>query len=85
MTTMRERVCEAASLRIGGLDGAMTRRSVRSALESIHGVSSVEVSDSEPSARVLFDPTRVVPQQLRLAVRAVGCQVESILLPSEQT
>ncbi len=80
----RERACEAASLRIDGLDGAMRRTSVRSALESIRGVRSVEVSDSEPSARVLFDPTRVVPQQLRLAVRAVGCRVESILLPPDQ-
>lgn len=78
-----EHACEAAALVIEGLSDAPRRRSVRSALEAIRGVRSVEIHDSEPSARVLFDPTRVVPQQLRLAVRAVGCRVESILLPPD--
>lgn len=78
-----DHVFEAAALVIEGLSDAPRRRSVRSALEAIRGVRRVEVSDDEPSAQVVFDPTRVVPQQLRLAVRAVGCRVQSILLPPD--
>lgn len=83
MRVTTDSVCEAAALVIEGLSDAPRRRSVRSALEAIRGVRSVEVSEHEPSAQVLFDPTRVVPQQLRLAVRAVGCRVQSIYLPPD--
>jgi copper chaperone CopZ len=78
-----EREVETASLLIAGLVDAQRRNSVRSALEAIRGVASVEVHPQKPQATVVFDPTRVVPRQLRVAVRAVGCSVEAIWLPSE--
>lgn len=82
MATMAYDGWEAAALVIGGLDDARRRISVRSALESIPGVRSVEMSDSEPRAHVLFDPARVVPQQLCTAVNAVSCRVESLRVGS---
>jgi copper chaperone CopZ len=77
-----DREIETASLLIAGRADAQRRNSVHSALEAVCGVARVEVHPQKPQATVVFDPTRVVPRQLRLAVRAPGCSAEGIRLPN---
>lgn len=78
-----ERETETASLLIAGLSDAQRRSSARSALEAIQGVSSVEMHPQRALAIVVFDPTRVVPRQMRLALSAVGCALRGIWLPTD--
>ena len=74
---------ETASLSVCGIRDAKTERGVCSALESIHGVRSAHALPHAGAVIVEFDPTRVVPGQLRTAVRVMGCRIDSIVLSGD--
>jgi hypothetical protein len=69
-----------ARLQLRGLCGLDSILRVESALQAIGGVDRVFISVRERCARVRFDPVEVSAEQLRVAARAVGCEVESILI-----
>ncbi len=75
---------ETASLLVSGIRDQARERGVCSALESIHGVHGVSPLPGHSTMVVRFDPTRVVPEQLRTAVRVMGCRVESMLLGGDR-
>ena len=72
-----------ARLQLRGLRGLDSARSVESALQAIGGVDRVFISLREHCARVRFDPVEVGAEQLRLAARAVGCELESIVISDD--
>lgn len=71
---------ETASILVSGIRDSRGERGVCSALESIPGVHRVTPMPGRSTLVVRFDPARVVPHQMRTAVRVMGCRVESILL-----
>jgi copper chaperone CopZ len=78
-----DRDIETACLLVAGLVDPQRRNSVRSALAAIPGVASVDMHSDDAEVTVVFDPSRVVPKQLRVAVGAVGCSVQGIWLPCD--
>jgi hypothetical protein len=84
LKTTPDREIETATLRIAGLVGDRCCNSVRSALCAIPGVLGAEICVAEGECRVTFDPRLAIPRQLRVAVGAVGCRVELIVLGGEE-
>jgi len=75
---------ETASVLVSGIRDSRCERGVCSALEAIHGIHRVTPMPGGSTLVVRFDPTRVVPHQMRIAVRVMGCRVESILLGGDR-
>ncbi len=63
---------EHVTLKITGMTCGGCVRSVKKVLESVAGVSSVDVSLERGEARVAFDPGQAQPAQLAAAVDDAG-------------
>ena len=78
-----EQKMEFAKLDISGLQSKAATDSVRSALAAINGVSEIRLSPERGVATLWYDPGKVWPHQLRVAVRAVGCCTQLITLQAD--
>lgn len=71
-----DRITEAASLNIGGMNGGRCVSKVRSALSLIRGVQNVEISLESGCATVYYDAEKAHPSQFPVAIQAVGFEAE---------
>jgi len=62
----------ACTLDIGGMTCASCVRRVEKVLTKLDGVSQAEVNLATEAASVVYDPTRVVPEQLTAAIASAG-------------
>ena len=63
---------ESVSLKVAGMTCMGCVASVTRVLQNVKGVSKVDVSLAEASARVEFDPSLANREQLRAAVEGAG-------------
>ena len=63
---------ETVNLKISGMTCQGCVRSVKNVLESVPGVTTVEVSLQNGEARVVFDPVRAALGSLKAAVEEAG-------------
>jgi copper chaperone len=63
---------ETANLRIEGMTCEGCVKSVTRTLQAVPGVQSVEVSLEEERAKVIYDPKKAAPADLRRAVERAG-------------
>lgn len=66
---------ETTVLKVNGMTCGGCVRSVKNVLESIHGVTSAEVSLEKAQATVTYDPAKADLSRIREAVTDAGYQV----------